>query len=139
MMMKTSEGALYTDFFGGLYIPPGSPTGSKSPVGAGNAVLPIPMPLSSMIEYLPALASFARDFPEYMDTEFTLTFKECYGNRVEIGPVPPGLAYIWIQTAMDGNRVTQLPFTFKFTSEVLQGKTVLIPMPKDLRELFYFL
>ncbi len=136
LMIRTEDDQRITDFFKGI------PAGDSPIVGRGNARRPIPRVTSSTIEFAttshqdanseshPSLSTvcaryiresgllhFAKDFPEYVDKDFGLTFKEFKGSAYYLKDVPSGIAYVWLQTPFDGNRVTHYPIALDLKPE----------------------
>ncbi len=128
LMIRAEDDQRVTDFFKGI------PAGDSPIVGKGNARLKIPRVTSQTVDFAArshdpsadasksnsraviarhmsegGLLPFAKDFPEYVDKDFSLTFKEFKGSAYYLQDVPNGRAYVWLQTPFDGNRITHYP------------------------------
>ena len=128
IMIVTEDKKKIPDFFKGI---PVESNGDQTKMGKGNAVLSIPkippLPFSDEETYQKwvqqhpqwltqenaELYKFWTLFPEYINRDFSLTFKEFTGQTYFLHDVPRGTAFIWFQSTFDGNRVTQLPFVMK--------------------------
>ena len=118
----TKNGTKIDDFFSDLEYVADLENNCCTMVGYGNAELPVPKLLSWHLDNNKATTAFASTFPELIDKDFHLTFKEFSGNAYYLRDVPAGTAFIWIQTAFDGNRVTQYPMVVELRPE--PGKAI---------------
>lgn len=134
LMICCADGSKVTDFFQGVPL-----TRSAHPqiVGCGNASLRVPRLYTSTLAcgdpskqtppfwerfWYDSSKRFAESFPEFMDKDFTLTFKEFRGHAYYLRDVPAGTAFVWFQTDFDGNRVTQFPLFVELKPE--RGRVV---------------
>lgn len=60
------------------------------------------------------LACFYEAFPKHQLGDFEITFQEFAEGRYTLEGMPEGVAFIWIQTPFDGNRITQFPLMLRF-------------------------
>lgn len=138
LIIVPEKGFPILDFFKGI------PTPGDKMVGNGNAFLPVPKLSKVNLKPIPnfpvpeALEAFNADFPELMEKDFSLTFKEFSNHRYLLENPPRGKAYVWLQTGFDGNRVTQCPFLIKLEPKK-HGSVRLDITLDDWTKLFFFL
>lgn len=109
LMIDPDDGEPITNFFEGIPVKPGE----HPIVGEGNTWFRVPRLDSANIKYSKSVQLFADHFPDWLDRNFQLTFKEFKGHAYYLENVPKGLAFIWFQTGFDGNRVTQFPLAVR--------------------------
>jgi len=120
LMVHCADGSKVGDFFEGIPL-----TQAEFPqiVGCGNAKLRAPRLHKFLLADDPpeetspfrdrfwydSTRRFAESFPELMEKDFMLTFREFRWHAYFLRDVPAGVAFICFQTGFDGNRVTQFP------------------------------
>lgn len=115
IMFVAKDGRRVRDFFSGLSDL--ASVGDAVFVGRGNARHAVPKMWASHKESHNDVRVFAEAFPDFIERDFDLTFKEFSGCAYYLRDVPVGRAFIWIQTVFDGNRVTQYPIVIDFSPE----------------------
>lgn len=155
IMVKSDDGRDVEDFFAGIALAPEANT----IVGTGSRRQPVPnifpqdveniddnfLAACATTEELPPhermyrnLACFYEAFPEHQLGGFELTFQEFAEGRYTLEGMPEGIAFIWIQTSFDGNRITQFPLVLRFPDRDARAEPFDIRCD-ELRVLFHTL
>lgn len=136
LMIVPEEGEPVRDFFRGI---PLSDDSSPGFVYKGDTLAYVPKLFSSMKHE--SNQQFGQDFPQYIDTDFELTFKEFRGHSFALENVPPGRAYIWWQTEFDGNRIIQHPYIVELQTAPgeITRHDILATKRDSMSKYFYFL
>ncbi len=135
VMIKRHDGSTIPDLFHDIPLPKKRVTS----VGGGNIRRSVPrIHNHDATVGFQTVDRFAQDFPNRLDTDFPLTFKEFQGDAYFLENAPEGRYYIWFQTPFDGNRVFQYPLMLELrpkNGEIYRHDIVI----EDLRQHFHTL